>query len=156
MAADMKDPARLPRSVLVVEDDPVLAIGIETALLDAGIATVELTSTTDDALAALRRATGTMDAVGPWAPLPEFLGALAAPGRAVELVDVGHGALASGTRGADAWLPRLTQIGPRPISRSAASRQVDMCGVIRAQASSRSRPHGLQRPDSSRGAGQSR
>ncbi len=57
MAADMKDPARLPRSVLVVEDDPVLAIGIETALLDAGIATVELTSTTDDALAALRRAT---------------------------------------------------------------------------------------------------
>lgn len=57
MAADTKDATQLPQSVLVVEDDPVLAMGIESALLDGGISSVELTSTTDDALAALRRST---------------------------------------------------------------------------------------------------
>lgn len=44
-----------PRHVLVVEDDAVLGLAIEQALLDAGAAEVEISPTTDRALAALRR-----------------------------------------------------------------------------------------------------
>ena len=45
----------LPRHVLVVEDDAVLGLAIEQALLDAGVTEVEISPTTDLALAALRR-----------------------------------------------------------------------------------------------------
>ena len=47
--------AALPKRVLVVEDDAVLSLAIEGALLDAGIADVESCPTTDAALAALKR-----------------------------------------------------------------------------------------------------
>ncbi|MCV0382394.1 MAG: response regulator [Erythrobacter sp.] len=46
---------RLPRRVLVVEDDGILAISIEDALRDAGIEDVELTASTEAALESLRR-----------------------------------------------------------------------------------------------------
>lgn len=45
----------LPSRVLVVEDDAVLGLTIEQALLDAGVTDVEICPTTDEALAALRR-----------------------------------------------------------------------------------------------------
>lgn len=45
----------LPRHVLVVEDDAVLGLAIEQALFDAGVAEVEISPTTEQALAALRR-----------------------------------------------------------------------------------------------------
>lgn len=41
--------------VLIVEDDPVLGLALEQALQDMGIAQVEISPTTDDALAALKR-----------------------------------------------------------------------------------------------------
>ena len=41
--------------ILVVEDDAVLALSIEAALLDAGASQVEICQTTDAALEALRR-----------------------------------------------------------------------------------------------------
>ena len=47
----------LPAHVLVVEDDAILGMTIEDALSDAGVALVELTPTTELALAALRRKT---------------------------------------------------------------------------------------------------
>lgn len=53
--ADQAEGARLPSRVLVVEDDAVLALTIEDALRQAGIAEVELTASTDAALEALRR-----------------------------------------------------------------------------------------------------
>ncbi|MGN6498583.1 MAG: response regulator [Tsuneonella sp.] len=40
--------------ILVVEDDAILAMSIEAALVDAGAAAVHVCSTTSDALAALR------------------------------------------------------------------------------------------------------
>lgn len=42
--------------ILIVEDDTVLALGMEAALIDAGASRVEVCQTTDAALAALRRA----------------------------------------------------------------------------------------------------
>ena len=47
----------LPRRVLVVEDDPILALSIEQTLRTAGVAYVELCATTEEALAALRETT---------------------------------------------------------------------------------------------------
>jgi len=41
--------------ILIVEDDAVLALGMEAALLDAGASRVEICHTTEAALAALRR-----------------------------------------------------------------------------------------------------
>lgn len=41
-------------SILVVEDDGLIAMAIEQALLDAGASAVRICSSTDDALAALR------------------------------------------------------------------------------------------------------
>ncbi len=45
----------LPSHVLVVEDDAVIGLTIEQALLDAGVGKVEICPTTDEALDALRR-----------------------------------------------------------------------------------------------------
>ena len=42
--------------ILIVEDDAMLALSMEGALIDAGAAEVEICHTTDAALAALRRA----------------------------------------------------------------------------------------------------
>lgn len=47
--------SRLPRHVLVVEDDAIIGLTLEQALLDGGVREVELCPTTDEALAALRR-----------------------------------------------------------------------------------------------------
>ncbi len=44
----------LPRRVLIVEDDAILALTIEMALRDAGIDDIEICSTTEMALVALR------------------------------------------------------------------------------------------------------
>ena len=55
MSHNARNKLTLPETVLVVEDDAVLALNIENALLDAGVKHVELTATTDDALTALRR-----------------------------------------------------------------------------------------------------
>ena len=44
----------VPKRVLVVEDDAILAMAIEAALVDAGVETVRLVASTADALAALR------------------------------------------------------------------------------------------------------
>ena len=41
--------------MLVVEDDAIIGLSIEDALLEAGVADVEVSPSTDDALAALRR-----------------------------------------------------------------------------------------------------
>ena len=49
------DALRMPSHVLVVEDDPILALTLEDTLRDAGVKQVELCSTTDQALEALRR-----------------------------------------------------------------------------------------------------
>ena len=46
----------LPGHVLVVEDDAVLAMSLEMALRDAGVEQVEVSSTTEMALAALKAA----------------------------------------------------------------------------------------------------
>ena len=54
----MKKPKKsppLPDHVLVVEDDAVIGLTIEQALLDGGVSQVEICPTTDEALAALRR-----------------------------------------------------------------------------------------------------
>ena len=51
----------LPGHVLVVEDDAVLAMALEMALLDAGVEQVEISSTSEMALAALR--SGQPDAI---------------------------------------------------------------------------------------------
>ena len=45
----------LPRRVLVVEDDALISMSIEAALLDAGVQDVEICAGTEEALAALRR-----------------------------------------------------------------------------------------------------
>ncbi|KWV93619.1 MULTISPECIES: response regulator [unclassified Erythrobacter] len=45
---------KLPAHVLVVEDDAVLGLTIEQTLLDAGVARVELSTSTEDALRHLR------------------------------------------------------------------------------------------------------
>lgn len=55
----MKRLRRKPRAgeighILVVEDDAVLALGLEEALLDAGATGVDICATTDKALAALK------------------------------------------------------------------------------------------------------
>ena len=55
--ASKERPARLPDTVLVVEDDAILAMNIEEALADAGVKQVELTASTEAALAALRSET---------------------------------------------------------------------------------------------------
>ncbi len=47
--------ARLPRHVLVVEDDAIIGLTIEQTLTDAGVIEVDICPTTDEALAALRR-----------------------------------------------------------------------------------------------------
>ncbi|TCD06792.1 response regulator [Erythrobacteraceae bacterium CFH 75059] len=44
----------LPQRVLLVEDDPVLALDIMTTLQEAGVAAIEHCSTTEAALASLR------------------------------------------------------------------------------------------------------
>ena len=49
--------AGMPKSVLVVEDDALLALATETSLLDAGVAEVETCATSEQALAALRAKT---------------------------------------------------------------------------------------------------
>ncbi|MCH2486654.1 MAG: response regulator [Erythrobacter sp.] len=57
MTSTVKPPppaSALPDHVLVVEDDAVLAIALEFALRDAGVAHVEIGSTTEMALAALK------------------------------------------------------------------------------------------------------
>ena len=46
---------KLPKHVLVVEDDAILSMTIEDTLSDAGVAKVELCSSTEQALDALRR-----------------------------------------------------------------------------------------------------
>jgi CheY-like chemotaxis protein len=51
-----KTSARTLGHILVVEDDAVLALSMEEALLDAGARQVEVCRTTDAALEALRRA----------------------------------------------------------------------------------------------------
>lgn len=56
MTAKAHDGASLPDNVLIVEDDAVLALSMEAALLDAGVKTVVISSTTDHALTALRNA----------------------------------------------------------------------------------------------------
>lgn len=50
-----KKASPLPDHVLVVEDDAVIGLTIEQALLDNGVSQVEICPTTDEALAALRR-----------------------------------------------------------------------------------------------------
>ena len=50
-----KPSSKLPRRVLVVEDDALISMSIEAALLDAGVPDVEVCADTDQALAALRR-----------------------------------------------------------------------------------------------------
>lgn len=50
-----KSSSKLPDHILIVEDDAVISLTIEQALLDAGVSTVEICPTTDEALAALRR-----------------------------------------------------------------------------------------------------
>lgn len=45
---------RLPRHVLVVEDDAILGLAIEAALEDAGVAKVRLSASTEQALVHLR------------------------------------------------------------------------------------------------------
>ena len=47
-------PRSLPGHVLVVEDDAILAMALEMALRDAGVEQVEISSTSEMALAALR------------------------------------------------------------------------------------------------------
>ena len=47
-------PAKLPGHVLVVEDDAVLGMTIEQALLDAGVARVALCASTEEAMQHLR------------------------------------------------------------------------------------------------------
>ncbi len=61
MTAKAAGGAPLPSNILIVEDDALLAMAMEAALLDAGVETVVISSTTDDALAALR--TGAPDAI---------------------------------------------------------------------------------------------
>ena len=51
-----KNSARSLGHILVVEDDAMLALSMEAALLDAGAERVEICGTTDAALEALRRA----------------------------------------------------------------------------------------------------
>lgn len=46
---------KLPRRVLVVEDDAIIGFSIEEALLEAGVSDVEICTTTDAALDGLRR-----------------------------------------------------------------------------------------------------
>jgi PleD family two-component response regulator len=53
---DQISTAPLPGHVLVVEDDAVLAMSLEMALRDAGVEQVEVSSTTEMALAALKAA----------------------------------------------------------------------------------------------------
>ncbi len=53
MAAEAR--GRAPRRVLVVEDDAVLALAIEVALIDAGVADVALCPGAADAMQALER-----------------------------------------------------------------------------------------------------
>jgi CheY-like chemotaxis protein len=50
-----KSSQKLPGHVLVVEDDAIIGLTIEQALLDGGVGKVEICPTTDEALAALRR-----------------------------------------------------------------------------------------------------
>ena len=50
-----KDTVKLPRHILVVEDDAVISLTLEQALLDAGVQQVDICPTTDQALEALRR-----------------------------------------------------------------------------------------------------
>ena len=45
----------IPRYVLVVEDEAILGLQLEDALLDAGVEKVEICSTTEAALASLKR-----------------------------------------------------------------------------------------------------
>ena len=62
MTRTAQPPSRsLPRHVLVVEDDAILAMALEMALRDAGVEQVEISSTSEMALAALR--TGQPDAI---------------------------------------------------------------------------------------------
>ena len=49
-----KASAKLPDYVLVVEDDAIIGLTLEQALLDAGVASVDICPTTKQALAALR------------------------------------------------------------------------------------------------------
>ena len=57
MSSTVQSPTpSLPDHVLVVEDDAVLAMSLEMALRDAGVARVEISSTTEMALAALKAA----------------------------------------------------------------------------------------------------
>ena len=49
-----KASAKLPDYVLIVEDDAVIGLTIEQALLEAGVTTVDICPTTNQALAALR------------------------------------------------------------------------------------------------------
>lgn len=49
-----KASAKLPDYVLIVEDDAVIGLTIEQALLEAGVAIVDICPTTNQALAALR------------------------------------------------------------------------------------------------------
>ena len=51
----MKASTRLPKHVLVVEDDAILSLALEQALLDAGVGAVEICPSTDQALAAMGR-----------------------------------------------------------------------------------------------------
>lgn len=56
MKSSSKSPANgtLPRRVLVVEDDAVLGLTLEGALLDAGVEQVDIVSSTEQALVKLR------------------------------------------------------------------------------------------------------
>ena len=59
--AKRKVSARLPKHVLIVEDDAIIGLNLQQALIDAGVASVDISSTTDLALDALRQ--GKPDAI---------------------------------------------------------------------------------------------
>ena len=45
----------MPGHVLIVEDDTIIGLALEQAMLDGGVGKVEICASTDEALAALRR-----------------------------------------------------------------------------------------------------
>ncbi|RXZ64371.1 response regulator [Pelagerythrobacter rhizovicinus] len=54
--ADARRSLRRLGHILIVEDDAVLALSMEATLIDAGASRIEICHTTEEALAALRRA----------------------------------------------------------------------------------------------------
>lgn len=54
-ATTKTDPPPLPDRVLIVEDDAIIGLALEDALAGAGVRNVEISTTTEQALDALRR-----------------------------------------------------------------------------------------------------